>query len=113
MSYILEFKNNTNLPFLLEFWLEQPLIYPNKKKECFLKDIIIQPSQEIKTSSIKDEWYISSLFLKDDNENNNIWKINGLKNEMISTITSDKKIQTISKNFNVINDQTKLIISRN
>lgn len=113
MSYYLVLKNNTNLPFLLEFWLLKPLIYPNKKKECFLKNIIIQPFQEINVSSIKDEWYISSIFLKEDEENNNIWKNNNLKNEMISIINSNKRIQTSSENFNIVDDQKKLIISRN
>ena len=116
MIYNILFKNDTILPILLEYWIFDKLIYPNKKKQCILNSKIIKPDQECIIYTINNELYISSLFLKND-INNNIWKKNNLLNEMISIIrlnnnSNIENIITLSKFFNVINNETKIILHK-
>lgn len=97
----IQFNNKTNLPILVEYWSYEKTnitnYLPNKKINYNLDCIIIKPFQESKLYSLTCEWYVSSLFLQNDYENNNIWTNNNLPNEMICTFQN--KLYSSNNNY--------------
>ena len=105
--YNIKIKNNTNLPFLLEYWNKKKIIYPDKKRELILNEVIIDSFQEYNLFSVRNEYYISSLFSENDKNYKKIWEKNNLPNEMIFTIyldnSNDNSIKNNSNNFYIKN----------
>jgi hypothetical protein len=116
---IVQFNNKTNLPLLVEYWEYDKNIAPSEKIKCNLNYKIIKPFKKYRLFSLTGEWYVSSLFLKDDYKNNNIWKDNQLPNEMICTFqnkpysSNNSHVIMTSTNFDVKYEKEIITIIKN